>query len=446
MDNDVGYVDGYAPKSTDEGLDSSKVQCYGTLTIPKGITLTVNGTLLVNAVTGLKNGNSEQGILSGSYAAIDLDGVIDVSGSKAVLDNFGTITGSGQVSAANGGKVGDRYEVTNWRGGSNAVDAYGVGVYPMNETNCHSIQTAVTIDSSATFVGLVRMYEKYGGYHDTRFQLIGSLGSMIQLSSGASATKTYEDGRSTVTLTGGASFSGSSMNISGTDVFTSNYVFPVDGDVSLVLQRGTYTVAEDYKLLPGSSAELMSGATLTVSAGKTLALYESFNDTFNANQYPSGRAAAELILHGGSTLRVDGTIGGPVRLASDASNTSYAKVILSSGAAITSVTKESTGYYEHLTAQEFTFALQLLDSNGTASTTPTAGKTYYGTATGWTITNPVKLPGDLDGNNTVNINDLTSLLSNFGKQGSGLDGDIDSNGSVNINDLNTLLSNFGKSA
>jgi hypothetical protein len=445
MDNDVGYVDGYAPKSTDEGLDSNKVQCYGTLTIPKGITLTVNGTLLVNAVTGLKNGNSEQGIISGGFAAIALDGDIDVTGSKAVLDNFGTITGSGQVSASNGGTVGDRYEVTNWRGGTNASGAYGVGVYPMNETNCHSIQTTVTIESNATFVGLVRMYEGWFGYHDARFQLIGGLGAMIQLNSGASATKTYEDGRSIVTLNGGAAFSGSSMTIADTDVFTRDYVFPVDGDVSLVLERGTYTVEEDYKLLPGSSAELMPGATLTVSAGKTLALYESFHDTFDANQYPSGRNAAELILHGGSTLRVDGTIGGHVRLDSGASDTSYAKVILSSGAAITSVTKESTGYYDNVTAEEFTFALQLLDSNGTTSTTLTAGKTYYGTATGWTTTNPVKLPGDLDNNNTVDINDLDALLANYGKNGSGLVGDINSDSTVDINDLDTLLSYYGKS-
>jgi hypothetical protein len=446
-DNDPGYVAGYCPKGESEGLDSSKVQRYSTLTIPSGTTLTVNGAVLVNAVTGLKAGTSEQGIITGGYAAIALDGTINVTGSKAMLDNFGYVTGTGQVNATQGGKVGDRYEVTHWRGGSNAVDAYGVGVYPMNETNCHSIQTTVTIDSSSSFVGLVRMYEKVWGYHDARFTLIGGLGAMIQLNSGATATKTYADGRSTVALSGGATFSGSSMTIAGSDVYTRNYVFPVDGDVSLVMQKGTYAVDEDFKLLPGSTAELMSGATLTVNAEKTLALYATFIDTFNANLYPANRDAAELTIHGGATLRVNGTIGGRVKLAAGASDTSYAKVILGRSATLTSVTKETSVSGGSVTAQAFTFPLTLWNSDGAQGVeTPTAGTTYYGTANGWTTTNPVKLPGDLDNNNTVNINDLKALLDNYGKSGSELVGDINSDGTVNINDLKTLLDNYGKSS
>jgi hypothetical protein len=449
MDDDPGYVENFCPSTDDTSIIPSKVACYSTLTIPSGVTMTVNGTLLVNAITGPKSGTSEQGNICGGYGQIALDGVIDVTGSKAVLDNFGYITGSGSVNATGGGKVGDRYEVTNWRGGSNASTAVGssINVYPMNETNCHSIQTTVTIDSSASFIGLVRMYEGWFGYHEARFQLIGGLGSMIQLSSGAVATKTYSNGRSTVTISGGATFTGSSMNIAGSDVYTNAYVFPVDGDVSLVLQKGTYTVDEDYKLLPGCTVDLASGASLTVNEGKTLAIYESFTDTFNANLYPSNRAAAELVLHGGSTLRVNGTLGGHVRLADDVTEKSYAKVILASTAVTTSVTKETSMSTGSMTAQEFTNTLTLLTNSGASSDLKlAAGTTYYGTTDGWTTTNPVKLPGDIDHNDTVNVNDLNRLLTKYGLDGEGLDEDVDNNGTVNINDLNTLLTNYGQSA
>jgi hypothetical protein len=56
---------------------------------------------------------------------------------------------------------------------------------------------------------------------------------------------------------------------------------------------------------------------------------------------------------------------------------------------------------------------------------------------------PVK-PGDIDGNNKVDIFDYNLLLTNFGKTGTSLVGDIDKNGKVDIFDYNILLTNFGK--
>lgn len=54
-------------------------------------------------------------------------------------------------------------------------------------------------------------------------------------------------------------------------------------------------------------------------------------------------------------------------------------------------------------------------------------------------------PGDLNNDLTVDITDLTSLLSNFGTaSGANLqDGDLDGDGDVDITDLATLLSLFG---
>lgn len=56
-----------------------------------------------------------------------------------------------------------------------------------------------------------------------------------------------------------------------------------------------------------------------------------------------------------------------------------------------------------------------------------------------------RLPGDLDGDCAVNIQDLGTLLSNFGVA-SGLaygDGDLDGDGGVGIGDLGLLLAAFG---
>ena len=53
------------------------------------------------------------------------------------------------------------------------------------------------------------------------------------------------------------------------------------------------------------------------------------------------------------------------------------------------------------------------------------------------------LPGDLNNDNSVNVTDLSILLSNYGTSNTAAD--INSDGTVNILDLSALLSNYGKS-
>ena len=58
------------------------------------------------------------------------------------------------------------------------------------------------------------------------------------------------------------------------------------------------------------------------------------------------------------------------------------------------------------------------------------------------VPNP-NLQGDLNGDNTVNIQDLSILLSNYGTSSS--TADINGDGTVSILDLSTLLSHYGQS-
>jgi hypothetical protein len=53
------------------------------------------------------------------------------------------------------------------------------------------------------------------------------------------------------------------------------------------------------------------------------------------------------------------------------------------------------------------------------------------------------LPGDLNSDNTVNVTDLSILLSNYGTTNASAD--INNDGSVNVLDMSILLSNYGKS-
>jgi hypothetical protein len=55
------------------------------------------------------------------------------------------------------------------------------------------------------------------------------------------------------------------------------------------------------------------------------------------------------------------------------------------------------------------------------------------------------IPGDLDGDGDVDLNDLAILLAHYGMT-SGADyedGDLDGDGDVDLNDLTLLLANYG---
>ena len=56
------------------------------------------------------------------------------------------------------------------------------------------------------------------------------------------------------------------------------------------------------------------------------------------------------------------------------------------------------------------------------------------------------LPGDANGDGNVDVNDLTVVLTNFGRTGmTWSQGDFNGDGAVNVNDLTIMLTNFGQS-
>jgi hypothetical protein len=210
-------------------------------------------------------------------------------------------------------------------------------------------------------------------------------------------------------------------------------------------------VEKDFKLMPGCTVDLMEGANVTVAEGKTLVLYDEFNDIDNTSttEYPSYRPAATLTIHGGATLTVgtEAEIAGRIVVASDATKAKYAKVSLASDTVTTVTSYEANGYKNSNPDYTIplTFTAQLWNANGTRSSlTPTAGKTYYGTSAGWSTICPVELPGDLNRNNIVDFDDLSTLLTNYNKSATPENGDLNDNGTVDFDDLSTLLTNYNK--
>lgn len=357
MDNDVGYdpATGYCPDGTSTAGKTGvgpAAACYRKLTIAEGAALTVDGTVLVNAVTGRPAAGHYDQDVTGGYGEITLEGSLVVR-SGGTLDVCGYLNGDGGVTANAGASVYDLYVVRNWRGGSQASVCYDNNVYPMNEYDCHNITAPLTICSGATYSGTVKMYAA-NAYRYTRFPQVDNENGLIRLTGDDGyAVKTFENGREVYTIYGGADFARSTLEIVGVLLTTGNFVYPIDGDISLRLHDGTYTFVDRYKFLTGAEVTA-ENANVTVPEGNLVVFYDEFHDVQNTDntQYPE-RPAATLMLGSGGSLTVGGTLAGEVHAQEGAG-----AITKGDYATFLAVTKEANGYANG--ASELQFAAEFL--------------------------------------------------------------------------------------
>lgn len=334
-EDDTGYQNG----RNHDGTEGGSGYRFMTLTIPEGVTLTVEGTVLVNSVTCYAKWYCNLNF-TGGYAAVELDGSIVVA-DGGVYDNYGITSGNGEITVKDGGILRDRYVIDHWRGGSTAVSCYQNLVYPMNEYSMKGLKCTVTMESGSELDGMVKLYVN-GGYSCATFTQVGADG-LIRLEDGAVLTKTVSGSVTTLTIAGGASFASSSLALNGMTVSTSEMAFPMDGDIRLVLKDGEYVVKSDYKVLPGGVVELY-GARLTVSEGCDLSIYDYFRDETSwtetsegpTTEYPQ-RDPAYILMDEESGTTVYGSLGGRVFLES------AGQVVFADGSKTYNVTREVKG-------------------------------------------------------------------------------------------------------
>ena len=300
---------------------------YRTLTVPSDVTITVNGALLVNSVSGRPAGGTNEMDVTGGYGQINLDGQIVVNQGGS-LDCFGYIKGDGAVTAHSGGSVGDLYIVRNWRGGTQALGMYQSTyeydgekkqTYPMNEYDCHNIEADIIIEYGATYDGNVKMNADDGNgnkYYYTKFPQIDVDNGLIRLTDeNAYVVRSYDPTTEveTYTIYGGANFAESSLKIITADLSTSTFVYPIDGDIKFVLKDGDYHFVNDWKFLPGEGMTVCSGAALTVDYKVHVAFYDEFIDVDNTGntEYPV-RKPAILTIEEGASFKNAGMFGGSI--------------------------------------------------------------------------------------------------------------------------------------
>ncbi len=354
MDGDTGYTlrNNGNLKFNYDGTNAAgsegpgpEAKLYRALTVPEGINMTVDGTVLVNSVSGRPSAGHKDQDITGGYAQINLEGNIIVSGA---LDCFGYVKGSGQITANPGSEVADMYLVRNWRGGTQGYAMYEANVYPMNEYDCHNIETDIRIENGASYVGLVKMYAG-SQYNYTRFPQVDNKNGLIRLNEGGYLIRSYDGERETFTIYGGADFAKSSLKIVGVDLTTAEFIYPIDGDITYNLNGGRYDFVNDYKFLTGAVVNVAGDASLNVAEGTTVVFYQEFEDVANSDntEYPD-RPAAELNIAQGASFTNAGTFAGHIY-------TESADILIGADPVWTAQTREANGYVSQVAQGEKTW-------------------------------------------------------------------------------------------
>ena len=303
-----------------------------------GYTLTVKGTLIVNAVTNRPVSdtseleyNAENWNITGGWARIVNSGSIMIL-ENGTLHNYGIIEGNGSITANSGSVLGDLYTLDNWRFGSTTRSCLEKGIYPLNMYSMDNISCKITINYGALYTGLLKIYLNSSFYSGT-FDQIGNDNGLIRLKTDAYAEKTIADGRTTVKITGDALFSSSKISINGMSQSTENYCMPLKS-MDLILNNGTFEISSNFKAMTGSAITAINSEIRITETG-SLNIYDYYDDrtSWKGTEYPD-LPPAYLNLNN-STLINSGTFAGRVFITGQSDFENLGKTISS--------TLESTG-------------------------------------------------------------------------------------------------------
>jgi len=353
------------------GTSFSNKKKYLTLTIPEEVSLDIYGIVLNNAVTAINyTVNVSQGI-SGGYSEIVVNGIINVK-NGGILESPGLITGNGLINVEAGGRLGETYEVDHWQGGTLASKVVFKDVYPINEFRMSSIFAKIRINQNAYYYGIIKMFA-LNNMNYTRFYQFGVENAMFKLSAGAyveivknvvitdyAKDASGEHIYSTIRVNGGLSEMGATLNVAGLSQASSSYMYPIDGDMTIIFENGNYEINHRIKLLPGAKLIVEDDATLTINEGAELVVYKEdlpgVSDGLLCTYYLNGKEA-KLINNG--TIIVNGTLSGEVRF-----DKIGASLVLNSNAKISSTTYETLNMNGDVKTYNHYLAIVVYNNNG----------------------------------------------------------------------------------
>lgn len=270
---------------------------YRTLTLPDGVTISVNGKLSVSSKLSAKgqNSGSWNATPTGKHGRIDME-----EGSAIVLNDggklyaYGYVAGEGAVTAKAGSTVYECFQLRSWRGGtatSSMVLDKSKKIFPMNQYYIQNVEVPLTFEygSSEIVWTATNMNSKASTASST---FIGSGGFFVP-KSGCEITKRYDGAsdRLIFDIDGDTELSSFSVTvavpiINSLEINTADYVMPVTNNMTVNINSGTTQIKQTIGVLPGVVVNVGKDAYVDVLSGYKVYIYDQ--DEWGAYAYTGG--------------------------------------------------------------------------------------------------------------------------------------------------------------
>lgn len=250
---------------------------YRTLTMAEGASITVNGAISVSAKHHAYSQSNGSGTPVGKYGYIFMEEGSSITvNDGGALYVWGFISGGGTVTAKSGATVYENMQIADFRGGSATLGMYNnpQKIFPLNQYFIQNIEVALTLESGADEYIYTSIYASSMST-STAIHFIGN-GGMFSVEEGGSFTKVYhpDSDRLEMTINGNAKINNLKLSLSGMEVSSANYTLPINNSITINVASGTTQITQDVALLAGSVINIAEGATVQVTKGNSLYVYD----------------------------------------------------------------------------------------------------------------------------------------------------------------------------
>ena len=280
---------------------------FRTLTMASGAHITVEDGGSISVPSKLcasgQNSTSWNGTPTGKHGRIHMDNGSSITlNSGAGLYVYGYISGSGSVYAGAGSTIYECFQIRCWRGGTATSDMAGnpQKVFPLNQYYVQNIEAPLTLASGAT----EKVYTAVNMMSEAYVASATFIGNGGMFTPSGTVTKRYEGSsdRLILDVDGDFSIKPMSLRITGLpligtlDLNTTEYVLPINSNITINVNSGTSTLNQDVAFLPGSKMNIAQGAAVTLAGGHKAYVYDK--DQWGAY----AAAGAQLVPVGYSTV------------------------------------------------------------------------------------------------------------------------------------------------
>ncbi len=277
--------------SNNSGYKTSKI--YEILEEESGLKVSLNGDTLIEGtlkIGGVLNqsGVGVQGLISGDYATLDLNGHTLTIKDGGYLESYGNIidsVGGGKIVVEKGGKILNPFVVTDFNGGTVTVGRYNSNMSPFNSYMMPYLNADIEILNGGTLLGNCVLYAG-GNHNETQIKFIGNTSdSLIQTLNDSSKVNLSKSGSledlssyyEVIDLEGEFNINAMNLEFITYNIKTNKVPFPVSQYLSINVKNNS--IIHLNQLL-----KVMYGSKINVDQNSTLI----FEDVESSNSLQSG--------------------------------------------------------------------------------------------------------------------------------------------------------------